>query len=158
MRWLRMSEIGSRTERTDEAIGSNNVWTSEAIESMIVSMPARTEPQTLDGTSQPSVSTRAEIESTGAWIGSAGRRIVVSIAEVGRPIGVSIGATGRTARAGNGAIPRPSDSSRPGGRSDSEQPVGVMVHVDRSLWQLRSTRAMWVRRREAWAIRSAGDP
>ena len=106
MRWLRMSEIGSRTERTGEATGSNNVWTSEAIESMIVSMPARTEPQTLDGTSQPSVSTLAEIESTGAWTGSAGRRIVVSIAEVGRPIG----ATATTARARNGTIRRPSRS------------------------------------------------
>ncbi len=107
-----MSEIGSRTERTDEAIGSNNVWTSEAIESMIVSMSARTEPQTLDGTSPPSVSILAEIESTGAWNGSAGRRIVVSIAEVGRPIDVSIGANARTARARNGAIARPRERLR----------------------------------------------
>ena len=83
--------IGLKATWISAVIESNSGWTGKATESMHVLMLARTEPQTLDGMSQP---------------------IVDSIEKAERPTDVSTGASGRTARDRNGAIPLLNERAR----------------------------------------------
>jgi hypothetical protein len=112
MCWLRIWVIGLKATWISAVIESNSGWTGKATESMHVLMLARTELQTLDGMSQPIVSTHAAIESTRVWTGLARRRIVGSIVEAERPTDVSTGASVRTAPDRNGAIPLLNERAR----------------------------------------------